>query len=958
MRVRLPWRVPTWGQRVAHDGPETAEAGQRLLAAVIQSIPDAVLTMDGDGRITTWNAGAERLYGYTADEMIGRSVLDLAAELGGDEGSQDRYRSILAGEQIHASPVSCRRRDGSVIQVDVSGGPLLDATGTVEGATFIARDITEQRRLVGELAAAGERQRMLVSNLPDTLVVLYDTDLRCLMLDGPMARRGGFAPQDYVGRPIKETLHPEHYEQLEPLIRSALAGQSCSTEWTSLISGVTYDVDIAPYRLADGTIAGAFAVARDVGERNARNRELADSTRMLAEAQAIAHVGSWTWDAVADTATWSDEMYRIFGRDPSEEPLTGEHFFACVHPDDREWVRERYLRASHMDQGSGLDFRIVTDAGEERVLHTLGRVDADGRYAGTIQDVTQLRATERALSYSEQFFRAALEQAPIGIAIVSPEGRWLKVNPLVCELTGYNEQELLAMNFQEITHPDDLEADLEQVRALLSNEIRSYGMEKRYVRKDGSVVWVQLSVSLIRDESGAPVHFVSQIQDVTGERQARDALAKSEQRYQSIAANVPGMVYRVALAPSAAAPTVQFASDGCREIFGIGPEELMADARLVLDGIHPDDRAGYSESMALSAEQLSRWEWYGRHLTADGRLTYLHSVAQPSREEDGTIVWDGVVSDVTEVRDAQRARDEALERFEAAFDHAPIGMAVANPSGQIERANEALSWVTGYSPAELRSMSALTLVHPDDLDHVRRESAPLSEGADAVTYEHRMEHAAGHVIWVQVSVTIMRDETGAPLHSLVQMLDISEQRVYEDELKQMADHDPLTGLLNRRGFESSLDGHLARCRRYGASGALLMLDLDGFKAVNDTLGHAAGDELIKSVARALSSRLRQSDVVARLGGDEFAVLLPTESQDEAEAVAEALLKTIRKRATAGPDGEPGIVSASIGVAPLVDGQLVADQVLAKADLAMYAAKAAGKGRYCVHTPDGPLANAG
>jgi len=184
----------------------------------------------------------------------------------------------------------------------------------------------------------------------------------------------------------------------------------------------------------------------------------------------------------------------------------------------------------------------------------------------------------------------------------------------------------------------------------------------------------------------------------------------------------------------------------------------------------------------------------------------------------------------------------------------------------------------------------------------------------------------------------------------VQMVDVSEQRVYEDELHHMADHDPLTSLLNRRGFEAELGAHLSRCRRYGAAGALLMLDLDGFKAVNDTLGHAAGDEIIKSTAGALTVRLRQSDVVARLGGDEFAVLLPTQHRAEAEAVAHALLTTIRTQATTGPGGQTGLVTASIGVAVLSDDELEPDELMAHADAAMYASKAAGKGCYTVYTP--------
>ncbi len=167
---------------------------------------------------------------------------------------------------------------------------------------------------------------------------------------------------------------------------------------------------------------------------------------------------------------------------------------------------------------------------------------------------------------------------------------------------------------------------------------------------------------------------------------------------------------------------------------------------------------------------------------------------------------------------------------------------------------------------------------------------------------------------------------------------------YEAELKHMADHDPLTGLLNRRAYERSLEEHLARGERYGHAGAVMVLDLDSFKEVNDTLGHSAGDELIMRVAGALASRLRESDTLARLGGDEFAILTPVGECEEAESLADSLLEVVRQeRAPRGPGGRERPITASIGVAPLQSAeQLSAEEALINADLAMYDAKEAGR----------------
>jgi diguanylate cyclase (GGDEF)-like protein len=197
---------------------------------------------------------------------------------------------------------------------------------------------------------------------------------------------------------------------------------------------------------------------------------------------------------------------------------------------------------------------------------------------------------------------------------------------------------------------------------------------------------------------------------------------------------------------------------------------------------------------------------------------------------------------------------------------------------------------------------------------------------------------------------LYRYRPGGAVEVLVQFIDVTERRTFEEQLQQMADHDPLTGCLNRRSFARSLEEHHARVRRYGADGALIVLDLDNFKAVNDTLGHHVGDQLIVAISEVLKGRIRKSDVLARLGGDEFALLLPSTSASGAEILAESLLEAIRTRAEpfAGPGREP--VSASIGIA-LFDGSYAhPDEVLVAADDAMYAAKGGGRSRWARARP--------
>jgi diguanylate cyclase (GGDEF)-like protein/PAS domain S-box-containing protein len=323
-----------------------------------------------------------------------------------------------------------------------------------------------------------------------------------------------------------------------------------------------------------------------------------------------------------------------------------------------------------------------------------------------------------------------------------------------------------------------------------------------------------------------------------------------------------------------------------------------------------------------------------------GRTIVIQSA--PVRATDSTIEGIVVVSrDVTEQRQAERAGREAERRFEIAFDRAPIGMALIGVDASVERVNAALASITGRSAEELAALRHEELLHPDDEELAAEAFASLMAD-DGMATELRIVHADGHPVWVSLRATIVRDEEGTPVHVLVQVQDITERRSLEDQLRHLADHDALTGLLNRRGIDRALSQHVARGRRYGAEGALLVLDLDGFKTVNDTLGHAAGDELIVTCARALRHRLRETDILARLGGDEFAVLLPAEGEEEAIVVAQAIVTVIR---------EVTGVTASVGVTPFGD-EPTTTSAMDRADMAMYAAKQAGRDRY-EFTP-GPL----
>ena len=289
-----------------------------------------------------------------------------------------------------------------------------------------------------------------------------------------------------------------------------------------------------------------------------------------------------------------------------------------------------------------------------------------------------------------------------------------------------------------------------------------------------------------------------------------------------------------------------------------------------------------------------------------------------------------------------------LSAFENAFTHAPIGMALVDMDGRLLRVNDALCRITGFTAAEVSARSFRDLSDPHDIDVDAPQMVELLDGhIPRYQIEKRYRHAWGHLVWVLLSVSLVRDEEGGPLHLIAQVQDISERKELEGRLEHLVDHDFLTALFNGRRFEQALAQEMKSAARYGGGGALLLLDLDHFKAVNDQFGHKAGDDLLKTVAAALRSRIRDTDVLARLGGDEFGIILHQVDNQQAEVVAGGIVKTLRRQ-TAMLAEHQIPVTASVGVA-LFDG-LTSIEILAAADLAMYEAKEAGRDRFALYRP--------
>jgi diguanylate cyclase (GGDEF)-like protein/PAS domain S-box-containing protein len=336
----------------------------------------------------------------------------------------------------------------------------------------------------------------------------------------------------------------------------------------------------------------------------------------------------------------------------------------------------------------------------------------------------------------------------------------------------------------------------------------------------------------------------------------------------------------------------------------------------------------------------------------DGRTVIMSIAGSPIVDAFGDVIEACmIIRDMTEERAEQAARHLAEEQLQRAFDEALIGMVILDMDLRALRVNTAMCEIFGRSPKELTGRRLDDMAHPEDRGDSETVKEVLLAGAQKHhVREKRYTHADGHTIWAEVAVSLISDPDGTPSHFVGQIQDITQRRAHLQQLRHMAEHDPLTGLLNRRAFRHELSAHIARATRYGMNGALLMFDLDNFKAHNDTHGHGAGDQLLVELADALRARLRATDVTGRLGGDEFAALLPNADRAHATLVAESLLETVRSIPGSAPAAEGG-VTASIGFVCL--DQLEAptpEAAVRAADQAMYEAKRRGRDRFAEWSP--------
>lgn len=940
------------GSRSVSDESQAARAGSEVVD--VETLIDPYLRLSAirdragdirDFRYEALNEAAVRDYQLPRDLLLSSTLLGLDA-LTGDGLLFDRFVHvvdsgiplILEDFEFPDAPPT-----GTTLYYDINA--MRSGDGLVVTWWDVTRRFEHDRRV-----AADERQlRSIMDSLLDPLVLFTPVRDAAGRLVDFRVSRANVAVLRYLGRAVEEfegsRLRAVSNEAADVIF--SWCRRVLHTGETLILDEVAVIVpgrgrrrfDVRAVRVGD---AVSFT-CRDVTERVEAARQISEAKehyRLVAENASEMVVQS----SVDGRIRWvSPSVQWILGWPPQE--LVGTHFSELVHPEDLQAVLAVQKQVLSSGTGTGrVEARVLTAGGEYRWMGLIGKtiLDEDGRVIGWVdaaRDVQDSKDAATALQESEARFRHAMMDAAIGLAIVAPDGTFVRVNPALCAMLGRTQDELLRCTWQDLTHGEDLGIDEGYADQVRRGERENYRLSKRYLRPDGAVVWADLSVSAVRDESGRLINFLSQIIDISESVSARRALATSEEHYRLLAENSLDVIFR-------ASPQgrLLWISPSITGVFGWRPEEVIGSP--MLRYVKAEDVPPGS----LDPRNPGRVDFEARVRQADGTYRWMDVTSRPVLNSRGEVVGRvGRLRDIAAKREAEQALRRSEQRFRTAMESAPTGMAVVSLDRQFLEVNPALCRLLGRTEDWLLAHGVGDVLDPvdDELDLALREEV-LAGILPSLTQDHQMIRSDGQRVLVEQSIGLLRDPSGQPTGFVSQYADVTESRRARDRLRFLATHDSLTELLNRRELVARTAGILAQTPRTGENIGVLFADIDQLKPVNDSHGHRVGDQVIVTIARRIRDRVRTSDIVARFGGDEFVLVLPAvHTTADVVRIAEQLHAEAREPIKM--DGLSLCVTLSIG-AVMVPPGADPDEAFRRADQALYRAKREGRDRTVMYDP--------
>lgn len=539
--------------------------------------------------------------------------------------------------------------------------------------------------------------------------------------------------------------------------------------------------------------------------------------------------------------------------------------------------------------------------------------------------------TDRQRSYKlAELVAAIVESSDDAIFLAGVDGLIQTWNDGAVTLLGYRAADVVGHPAEILLRPERrsaMAAFLNRVRN--GEKIRE--VESKFLRRDGSLADVRISVSPLPDARGEFVAFLTILRDLSERKRQEAELRAKESSYQKLIETANEGVWTVD-----AEDRTTFVNQRMADLLGYPVEQIIgrSPSEFYVNDEARSERDRHRQRSRQGIKEI-REVVYRR---GNGERLFVLVATTPILDESG--VMTSTLAMVTDITGRVKAEENlrASERlFRSLFNESPAGQILSSSDRRILAVNRAFCKMTGYTEAEILERSWSAITPPDDEAGIYASFERLWSGElNTMQIERRYLRKDGSVLWGQVSVARVADDLGRAQYVIDQIQDISDRIEAQETLEHQALHDALTGLPNRVLARDRLDQATLLARRQQTQVALLIIDLDHFKEVNDTFGHQAGDQLLRQVGERFTAELRETDTVARLGGDEFAIVLLSTDADGARLVADKLLAVLERPFIV--EGQALDVGASIGIAVYPDHADTADSMLRRSDIAMYVAK--------------------
>ncbi len=816
---------------------------------------------------------------------IGKAVMDSARKI---VSSLENTAAVLLAQRKQISQENDRQLSRSFFML-ISGLMLILVLAFLllkHHFSLLKKDNTSIFQLKNKLRFFSKQVNEIFDGITDPLFTV-DGNWNFIYMNTATQKRMGYDKGSLIGKNIFEVF--SRYKDTaigKNMLKVRQTQQSISFDDYDELFEYWQNITIYP------TDEGITVYINNATERKLNEAELVKTKLFLEETNEVALVGGWDVDLKNGTLYWTPVTHLIHETSPGFEPDLAKGINFYKEGKSRDRMVELIDKAIEDGSGWDVELQIITAKGNEKWVRAKGKTIMEGkscvRLYGTFQDIDEQKKLNYKVTQSEKQFRSAFENSSIGMALISPEGKWKEVNESLCNIVGYSQQELFERTFQDITYPEDLETDLKLLQELIEEKRQRYTLEKRYIHKNGHVVWISLAVSMVKDQNGKIVHFISQIQDITEKRNAETLLKNERKLLRTLIDNIPLNIYikdlesRKTLINKKELEFMGHSTEAAvlgKTDFELYPEETASIS------VKEDQLVINSGTPIINKETIN--------IKNDGSETHFLTSKIPFNNEQNEIIGIlGISYDISDNIRVKNALVSSEQKLSSLFELSPVGFALSDyKSGEFLDFNSSFLARLGYKKEELTGFTRLQVkpekyweqeklllqsvqnggyFGPVEMEHIRKDGSTypmLISGLKLVDVDNR------ELLWTVVQDISKLKENERELRNLNISIEENNRQLAlkNEELEQfayVASHDLQEPLRTITGFISKIE------RKYSG-----LLDDDGKRYIKFTVDGA--------------TRMRQIiiDILeyARLGSNHDLVSVPVDLTEVVHKITHSIL---------------------------------------------------------------------